>query len=172
MPTFTRKVQKIESRTGLSPIMPTVEHQKRRVAAYARVSTDSDEQLSSYEAQVDFYTRHIKSNLEWEFVNVYTDEGISGTNTKKREGFNRMVADALDGKIDLILTKSISRFARNTVDTLTTVRRLKEKNVEVYFEKENIYTLDAKGEVMITIMSSLAQEESRSISEKIGRAHV
>ena len=167
MPTFTRKVQKIESRTGLSPIMPTVEHQKRRVAAYARVSTDSDEQLSSYEAQVDFYTRHIKSNLEWEFVNVYTDEGISGTNTKKREGFNRMVADALDGKIDLILTKSISRFARNTVDTLTTVRRLKEKNVEVYFEKENIYTLDAKGEVMITIMSSLAQEESRSISENV-----
>lgn len=167
MPAFTRKVQKIESRAGLSPVMPTVEHQKRRVAAYARVSTDSDEQLSSYEAQVDFYTRHIKSNPEWEFVNVYTDEGISGTNTKKREGFNRMVADALDGRIDLILTKSISRFARNTVDTLTTVRKLKEKNVEVYFEKENIYTLDAKGEVMITIMSSLAQEESRSISENV-----
>ena len=99
------------------------------MAAYARVSTDSDEQLSSYEAQVDFYTRHIQSNPEWEFVNVYTDEGISGTNTKKREGFNRMVADALDGRIDLILTKSISRFARNTVDTLTTVRKLKEKNV-------------------------------------------
>ena len=167
MPTFSRKVQKIESRAGLSPVVPTVDHQKRRVAAYARVSTDSDEQLSSYEAQVDFYTRHIKSNPEWEFVNVYTDEGISGTNTKKREGFNRMVADALDGRIDLILTKSISRFARNTVDTLTTVRKLKEKNVEVYFEKENIYTLDAKGEVMITIMSSLAQEESRSISENV-----
>ena len=98
---------------------------------------------------------------------VYIDEGISGTNTKKREGFNRMVADALAGKIDLILTKSISRFARNTVDTLTTVRKLKEKGVEVYFEKENIYTLDAKGEVMITIMSSLAQEESRSISENV-----
>ena len=98
---------------------------------------------------------------------VYIDEGISGTNTKKREGFNQMVADALAGKIDLILTKSISRFARNTVDTLTTVRKLKERNVEVYFEKENIYTLDAKGEVMITIMSSLAQEESRSISENI-----
>ena len=98
---------------------------------------------------------------------VYIDEGISGTNTKKREGFNEMVKDALDGKIDLILTKSISRFARNTVDTLTTIRRLKEKKVEVYFEKENIYTLDAKGEVMITIMSSLAQEESRSISENV-----
>lgn len=89
-------------------------------------------------------------------MSIRTNEGISGTNTKKREGFNRMIADALAGKIDLILTKSISRFARNTVDTLTAVRRLKEKGIEVYFEKENIYTLDAKGEVMITIMSSLA----------------
>lgn len=163
----TRKVQKIESRISLLPSSSEEKQQKRRVAAYARVSTDSDEQLSSYEAQVDFYTRHIKSNPEWEFAGVYTDEGISGTNTKKREGFNRMVVDALDGKIDLILTKSISRFARNTVDTLTTIRKLKEKKVEVYFEKENIYTMDAKGEVMITIMSSLAQEESRSISENI-----
>ena len=162
-----RIVHKIESRNSLHSAMMDTAKQKKRVAAYARVSTDSDEQLSSYEAQVEFYTRHIQSNPEWEFVNVYTDEGISGTNTKKREGFNRMVADALDGKIDLILTKSISRFARNTVDTLTTVRKLKEKNVEVYFEKENIYTLDAKGEVMITIMSSLAQEESRSISENV-----
>lgn len=166
MPTV-RKIQKIESRAVLFSSAPAAEQHKKRVAAYARVSTDSDEQLSSYEAQVDFYTRYIKGNPEWEFVFVYTDEGISGTNTKKREGFNRMVADAMDGKIDLILTKSISRFARNTVDTLTTVRRLKEKGVEVYFEKENIYTLDAKGEVMITIMSSLAQEESRSISENV-----
>lgn len=165
MPTV-RKVQKIESRAELAVTMP-VSQRKKRVAAYARVSTDSDEQLSSYEAQVNFYTRYIKGNPEWEFVFVYTDEGISGTNIKKRDGFNRMVADALEGKIDLILTKSISRFARNTVDTLTTVRRLKEKGVEVYFEKENIYTLDAKGEVMITIMSSLAQEESRSISENV-----
>ena len=167
MTTPTRKVQKIESRISLMPSITNVAQQKRRVAAYARVSTDSDEQLSSYEAQVDFYTRHIKSNPEWEFAGVYTDEGISGTNTKKREGFNRMISDAMDGKIDLILTKSISRFARNTVDTLTTIRKLKEKKVEVYFEKENIYTLDAKGEVMITIMSSLAQEESRSISENV-----
>jgi len=100
-------------------------------------------------------------------VEVYTDEGISATNTKKREGFNRMVADALAGKIDLIITKSISRFARNTVDTLTTVRKLKEKGIEVFFEKENIRTLDGKGELLITIMSSLAQEESRSISENV-----
>lgn len=164
----TRKVHKIESRASLRQNAADMTvRQKRRVAAYARVSTDSDEQQSSYEAQVDFYTRHIQSNPEWEFVGLYADEGISGTNTKRREGFNLMVADALDGKIDLILTKSISRFARNTVDTLTTVRKLKERNVEVYFEKENIYTLDAKGEVIITIMSSLAQEESRSISENV-----
>ena len=93
------------------------------------------------------------------------DEGITGTNTKHREGFKRMVADALAGRIDLIVTKSVSRFARNTVDSLTTVRQLKEKGVEIYFEKENIWTLDSKGELLITIMSSLAQEESRSISE-------
>lgn len=162
-----RIVRKIESFASLDPSVTAATQQKKQVAAYARVSTDSDEQLSSYEAQVAFYTQHIKSNPEWEFVDVYTDEGISGTNTRKREGFNRMVEDALNGKIDLILTKSISRFARNTVDTLTTIRKLKEKKVEVYFEKENIYTLDAKGEVMLTIMSSLAQEESRSISENV-----
>ncbi len=142
-----KKVHKIERRAGLFPAVPVTEQQKKRVAAYARVSTDQDEQLSSYEAQVDFYTRYINNNPEWEFVAVYADEGISGTNTKKRDGFNRMVADALSGKIDLILTKSISRFARNTVDTLTTIRKLKEKGVEVYFEKENIYTLDSKGRI-------------------------
>ncbi|KRQ86776.1 Transposon Tn3 resolvase [Caloramator mitchellensis] len=144
-----------------------IETSIKRVAAYARVSTDNDEQLSSYEAQVDHYTRYIKSNPSWRFVGVYSDEGISATSTKKREGFNRMIEDALNGKIDLIITKSVSRFARNTVDTLTTVRKLKEKGVEVYFEKENIYTLDSKGELLITIMSSLAQEESRSISEHV-----
>ncbi len=131
------------------------------------MSTDSEEQLTSYEAQVDYYTQYIKANPDWQFVAVYTDEGISATNTKRRDGFNRMVQDALDGKIDLIVTKSVSRFARNTVDSLTTVRKLKEKGVEVYFQKENIYTLDSKGELLITIMSSLAQEESRSISENV-----
>ena len=138
---------------------------KRRVAGYARVSTDSEEQATSYEAQVDYYTRYIKSNPDWEFVGIYTDDGITATNTSHRDGFNRMIQDALDGKIDLIITKSVSRFARNTVDSLTTVRELKEKGIEIYFEKENIWTLDAKGELLITIMSSLAQEESRSISE-------
>ena len=108
-----------------------------------------------------------KSVMTGSFAGVYTDQGISATNTKHRDGFNRMIADSLDGKIDLIVTKSVSRFARNTVDSLTTVRKLKEKGVEVYFEKENIYTLDSKGELFITIMSSLAQEESRSISENV-----
>ncbi|NCB75226.1 MAG: recombinase family protein, partial [Clostridia bacterium] len=140
---------------------------KRRVAGYARVSTDSEEQQTSYEAQVDYYTKYIQSKPEWTFVRVYTDEGISALNTKHRDGFNEMIADALDGNIDLIVTKSVSRFARNTVDSLTTVRKLKEKGIEVYFEKEGIATLDSKGELLITIMSSLAQEESRSISENV-----
>ena len=140
---------------------------KKRVAAYARVSTDEEEQLTSYEAQVDYYTRYIQANPEWEFIEVYADEGISGTNTKKRRNFNRMIEDAMAGKIDRIITKSVSRFARNTVDTLTTIRKLKEKGVGVFFEKENIDTLDSKGELLITIMSSLAQEESRSISENV-----
>lgn len=144
---------------------------KRRVAGYARVSTDSDEQFTSYEAQVDYYTNYISNRADWVFVGIYTDEGISGTNRKHREGFNSMVKDALDGKIDLIITKSVSRFARNTVDSLTTVRELKDAGVEVYFEKENIWTFDSKGELLITIMSSLAQEESRSISENVTWGH-
>lgn len=122
---------------------PINSKKKRRVAAYARVSTDHEEQLTSYEAQVDYYTNYIKGRDDWEFVGVYTDEGITGTNTKKREGFKRMVADALAGKIDLIITKSVSRFARNTVDSLTTIRSLKEHNVECYFEKENLYTAES-----------------------------
>ena len=110
------------------------------------------------------------SPVRREFISPFctaADEGISGTNTKKRDGFNRMIEDAVNGKIDLILTKSVSRFARNTVDSLVTIRQLKEKGVEVYFEKENIYTFDGKGELLLTIMSSLAQEESRSISENV-----
>ena len=140
---------------------------KRKVAAYARVSTDLEEQQTSYEAQVRYYTEYIKKNPEWEFVKVYTDEGISATSTKHREGFNSMIEDALAGKIDLIVTKSVSRFARNTVDSLSTIRLLKEHNVECWFEKENIFTFDGKGELLISIMSSLAQEESRSISENV-----
>lgn len=147
--------------------MPTAQIKKRKVAAYARVSTDLEEQVTSYRAQVDYYTKYIKEREDWEFVKVYTDEGISGTSTKKREGFQTMIADALDGKINLIITKSVSRFARNTVDSLSTIRLLKEHDVEVYFQKENIFTFDSKGELMISILSSLAQEESRSISENV-----
>jgi len=161
------KITKIPATVNPLTRLPTTSIRKRRVAGYARVSTDSDEQFTSYEAQVDYYTDYINSREDWEFVKVYTDEGISGCNTKHRDGFNEMIADALAGKIDLIVTKSVSRFARNTVDSLTTVRKLKERGVEVFFEKENIYTFDGKGELLITIMSSLAQEESRSISENV-----
>ena len=160
-----KKVTTIPATISKFNLTPINEVKKRRVAGYARVSTDSEEQQTSYEAQVDYYTNYIKSREDWEFVQVYTDEGISATNTKKRDGFKRMVKDALDGKIDLIVTKSVSRFARNTVDSLSTIRKLKEHGTEVFFEKENIWTFDSKGELLITIMSSLAQEESRSISE-------
>lgn len=135
------------------------------MAAYCRVSTDQEEQLSSYENQVSYYTNFISNNPQYELAGIYADEGISGTNTKKRKNFNRMIDDCEAGKIDRIIVKSISRFARNTLDCLNYVRRLKELGIGVTFEKEAIDTLDAKGEVLLTILSSLAQDESRSISE-------
>lgn len=140
---------------------------KLRVAAYCRVSTDSEEQSSSYDVQIEHYTEFIKKNNEWAFAGIFADDGISGTNTKKREEFNKMIDECMAGKIDMIITKSISRFARNTLDCLHYIRKLKEKNVAVYFEKENINTLDAKGEIMITIMASLAQQESQSLSQNV-----
>ena len=138
---------------------------KLRVAAYCRVSTELEEQESSYEAQVEYYTRKMEETDNWKMAEIYADDGKSATNTKKRDDFNAMIKDALDGKIDMILTKSVSRFARNTVDSLLTIRKLKEKNVAVVFEKEGVNTLDGTGEILITILSSLAQEESRNISE-------
>lgn len=135
------------------------------MAAYCRVSTDQEEQLLSYENQVNYYTTYINENPLYEYAGTYADEGISATNTKKRDEFNRMIADCRAGKIDMIITKSISRFARNTLDCLNYVRELKELGIGIIFEKENINTLDAKGEVLLTILSSLAQDESRSISE-------
>ena len=150
---------------------PISEQRRRKVAAYARVSTDHAEQLTSYEAQVDYYTKFITERADWDFAQVYTDEGISAISTAKREGFKKMVAAAINGEIDLIVTKSVSRFARNTVDSLSTIRKLKEHGTEVFFEKENIWTFDSKGELLITIMSSLAQEESRSISENVTWGH-
>ena len=159
--------------TVIAPTLPqraaaTGEEQaKRRVAAYARVSTDSEDQHTSYEAQIRYYTQFILAHADWELAGVYTDDGVTGTSTKKRRGFQAMVKEALAGRIDLIVTKSVSRFARNTVDSLRTIRALKERGVEVYFEKENIRTFDGKGELLLTIMSSLAQEESRSISDNV-----
>ena len=141
------------SRQAASPLV------LKRAAGYARVSTDSDEQKTSYEAQVDYFTKLIKARPNYEFVNVYTDDGVSAVSTKNRDGFNQMMADALAGKIDVIITKSLSRFARNTIDALTAIRKLKEKGTAVIFQKENINTLDSKGELLITIMSSMAHEE-------------
>ena len=143
------------------------EKPKLRVAAYCRVSTDRDEQESSYEAQMEHYTEFIDRNPEWQLAGIYADDGISGTNTKKREEFNRMIEDCMASKIDMVITKSISRFARNTLDCLKYIRKLKEKNISVYFEKENINTMDAKGEVLLTIMASLAQQESQSLSQNV-----
>ena len=140
---------------------------KLRVAAYCRVSTDSDEQATSSEAQVEHYTEFIQKNPEWEFAGIYADDGISGTNTKNRDEFNRMIEDCEAGTIDMIITKSISRFARNTLDCLKYIRQLKDKNIPVFFEKEAINTMDAKGEVLITIMTSLAQQESQSLSQNV-----
>ena len=138
-----------------------------RVAAYCRVSTDSDEQATSYEAQVSHYTEYIQKNPEWEFAGIFADDGISGTNTKKREEFNRMIEECEAGNIDMIITKSISRFARNTLDCLKYIRKLKDLNIPVFFEKESINTMDAKGEVLLTIMASLAQQESQSLSQNV-----
>ena len=136
-----------------------------RVAAYCRVSSLMEQQESSYEAQVQYYTEKIQSTPNWKLVGIYADDGKSGTNTKKRLDFHAMIDDCMAGKIDMVLTKSVSRFARNTVDLLTTIRKLKEKNIAVVFEKEGINTLEASGELLITILSSQAQEESRNISE-------
>lgn len=166
-----RKVTTIPATINKFTAKPMDSKKKRRVAGYARVSTDHEDQQTSYEAQVDYYTTYIQGREDWEFAGLYSDEGISATNTKHRDGFNRMIADALAGKIDLIITKSVSRFARNTVDSLSTIRKLKEHNIECYFEKENIWTFDSKGELLLTIMSSLAQEESRSISENVTWGH-
>ena len=168
---MAKNVTKIPATVSQFTAAPIGRRVKRKVAGYARVSTDHDEQLTSYEAQLDYYTTLIKGHDDWEFAGMYSDEGVTGTSVKKREGFQTMVADALAGKIDLIITKSVSRFARNTVDSLSTIRELKEHGTEVFFEKENIWTFDSKGELLITIMSSLAQEESRSISENVTWGH-
>ncbi len=145
----------------------SVKNKKKRVCAYARVSTDSEEQLTSYSSQIKYYTEKIKANPDWEFVGIYADEGISGTQVKNRTEFQRMIENALNGRIDMIIAKSISRFARNTLDTLKIVRELREHNVDVYFEKENIHTLELDSEMFLTLYSAFAQAESESISQNV-----
>lgn len=155
-----REVSKIK------PSMPIL-HRKKRVAAYARVSMDSERLMHSLSAQVSYYSDYIQKNPQWIYAGVYADEGITGTLTDKRDEFKRLMKDCDDGKIDIILVKSISRFARNTVDLLKTVRHLKSLGIEVRFEKENINSMSNDGELMLSILASFAQEESRSISENV-----
>ena len=141
------KVIKIEPVKPLSSDVPVIPS-RMRVAAYARVSTDQDAQKNSFEAQKDYYTQVITANPQWDFAGIYADNGISGTSSEKRPEFNRMMHDCRVGKIQMILTKSVSRFARNTVDSLNAIRELKKLGIGVMFEKENIFTLDAKGEIL------------------------
>lgn len=161
-----KNVKKVENLPQLTALKRE-DRLVQRVAAYARVSTDKEEQQTSIVAQKEYYTDYIQSHAGWEFAGVYADEGISGCSTKRREQFKQLMNDCMAGKIDMVLTKSISRFGRNTVDTLTAIRELKSKGIGVYFEKEQVWTMDSKGEFIITLMSSLAQEESRSMSENI-----
>lgn len=162
-----RKVIRIEATPRFLSNNVKAFPKRKRVCAYARVSTDSTDQLNSYNAQIAEYTNRIQENLDWDFVDLYADEGTSGTTTKKRVNFLRMIEDARNGKIDLILTKSLSRFARNTVDCLSIVQELRLINVEVFFEKENLSSTDSKVDLMLTIFSSIAQEEARNISENV-----
>lgn len=164
---MAKNITVIPARRKVGNAVNKEEKPKFRVAAYCRVSTDSDEQATSYETQMEHYTSYIQRNPEWEFAGIFADDGISGTNTKKREEFNRMIEECMAGHIDMIITKSISRFARNTLDCLKYIRLLKEKNIPVFFEKENINTMDSKGEVLLTIMASLAQQESESLSKNV-----
>lgn len=140
---------------------------KIRVAAYCRVSTDSDQQEMSFETQVEVYQKKISENPDWEFAGVYSDEGITGTKAEARPGFQKMIKDAEDGKIDRIITKSISRFARNTLDCIAYVRHLKDIGTTILFEKENIDTGSSYSEMLLTVLAAFAQEESRSISANI-----
>ena len=153
-----RKIEPIHQKVMLE-LQP-----KKRVCAYARVSTDSIEQQDSFHYQVDYYKNYISNRDDWEYVGIYADEAISGTQVKKREEFMRMMKDCEDGKIDMIITKSVTRFARNTVDSIKAIRKLKLLGIGVYFEKEHINTLSEKSEQMLTILSSIAQTESENIS--------
>lgn len=152
--------------TKLEPDIPLIKP-RLKVAAYARVSMETDRLMHSLSAQISYYSDMIQKNLEWEYAGVYADRFISGTSIEKRAEFQRMIADCEDGKINIILCKSISRFARNTVDLLNTVRHLKELGIEVRFEKEGIHTISSDGEVLLTLLASFAEQESVSLSENL-----
>ena len=140
---------------------------KKRVAAYCRVSSDKEDQANSFESQQRYFRQYIEHHPDWELYEIFADEGISGTNTKKRKEFNRMIACAKNGDFDLIITKEISRFARNTLDSIFYTRDLKKRGVGVVFLNDNINTLDGDAELRLAIMSSIAQEESRRTSERV-----
>lgn len=154
-----RKITKLEA-TKAAPV------KRKRVAAYARVSSGKDAQLHSLSAQISYYNRYIGSRGDWELAGIYADEAMTGTKDNRPE-FQRMLADCRLGKIDMVITKSITRLARNTVTLLETARELKDLVIDIYFEKENIHTLSADGELMLTLLASFAQEESRSASENM-----
>lgn len=162
-----KDVEIIKARNTLSSRAKTNLTKRLRVAAYCRVSTDSEDQINSYKSQVQYYTDLIKSNSEWSLAGIYADEAITGTQVTKREDFQRLINDCMNGDVDLIVTKSISRFARNTLDTLKYVRMLKEKGIAVFFEEENINTLTMDGELLLVILSSVAQQEVENISANV-----
>ncbi len=164
---MNNKVEVIAPTSKTMCLKENKEIKRIKACAYCRVSTDNEDQKTSYDSQRIHYKNMIEENPDYEFVGIYADEGITGTQTKKREQFNQMMSDALNDKIDLILAKSISRFARNTVDTLNCVRLLREHNVDVFFEKENIHTLGLSNELFLTLYSAFAQAESESISENV-----
>lgn len=162
------KVQVIEKKKGrIDRTTGEIIKGNLRVCAYARVSTEKEEQLNSYNSQLKYYEEKIKSNSDWLYVGIYADEGITGTLDYKRDGFMKMMQDATQNKFDMIITKSISRFGRNTVDTLKYVRALKEKGIAIYFEEERINTLEISGEIMLTVLSAMAQQESENISSHV-----
>ncbi len=162
-----KDVEIIKARNVLSSRTRANLAKRLRVAAYCRVSTDSEDQLNSYKSQVQHYTDLIKSKPEWDLAGIYADEAITGTQVTKREDFQRLINDCMNGDVDMIITKSISRFARNTLDTLKYVRMLKEKGIAVFFEEENINTLTMDGELLLVILSSVAQQEVENISANV-----
>ena len=169
MQTATMPCQKIITKIEANPALVSRKNSNKplNVAAYCRVSTDAEDQINSYHAQVSYYTEHIMQNPKWRFVKVYADEGITGTMVKKRDHFLEMIEDCEKGKIDMILTKSVSRFARNIVDSISYVRKLKAMGISIYFEEQNIDSLKEDSETYIGIYSVMAQSESENISMNV-----